>query len=353
MQSFLPNDSRLDIGRLSQVFSNTVATYKFYWFISLINLLNNEERRKFSFWEIIAGMVAEAWYPIHFFKLSFGKADSLYEKSIRIQQLLNIPIDCKKELICKSILDNINKPEIKRCLSVFSLNVPYWFLSPWIKASRQTDVEEMSNHYYGFCPYAIQGQDIWVSEPWADYIRVNSAVLLDFCFWNLTSFLQKRNPNVPDLPSKLVKPISRNSLAHQHKYWNHYLEEKGPIHCIYTGKLLYPKDYDLDHFIPWSFVSHDLIWNLIPADPSINSSKGDNLPPLDKYLAPMANLQHSALSLCFANNQNDRMLEDYLVFRRPLIDLVEMDGPEFISLFQNYFTPMFQTASNMGFASWK
>ncbi|WP_367268579.1 HNH endonuclease domain-containing protein [uncultured Pedobacter sp.] len=36
--------------------------------------------------------------------------------------------------------------------------------------------------------------------------------------------------------------------------------------------------FAVEHFIPYAFVSHDLIWNLIPADPSFNSRKNNKLP---------------------------------------------------------------------------
>lgn len=350
---FLPEDAKLDIRRLSQVFSNTVATYKYYWFLSIIGRLCEEDRRQFSFYEIIAGMISEAWYPIHYFKLSFGKSDSLYEKIVEIQQLLNIPIDERQNVIREVILSRMGEVDVKKCLKVFTLNVPYWFLSPWIKAKRTKDVELASNCYCGFCPYAINAQTITVSDEWADYIRTNASVLRDFCFWGLTLFLQKRNPNVPDIPNKLVKPLSRNSLSRQRRYWNSFIEERHHINCIYTGKELHKDSFDLDHFVPWSFVVHDYLWDLIPADPSINSSKSNNLPVLETFLKPMALLHKQALEFNYNLHPNDQLLEDYLVFRCPIPEIVGLSDERFIDLYRKLFTPMIQTASNMGFAMWE
>uniref|UniRef100_UPI0040483A9D HNH endonuclease domain-containing protein n=1 Tax=Mariniflexile sp. TaxID=1979402 RepID=UPI0040483A9D len=55
-------------------------------------------------------------------------------------------------------------------------------------------------------------------------------------------------------------------------------DELGSVDCIYTGEKLIKGNYAVEHFIPYSFVSHDLIWNLIPADKSFNSSKSNRLP---------------------------------------------------------------------------
>ncbi|MFN5883821.1 MAG: HNH endonuclease domain-containing protein, partial [Bacteroidota bacterium] len=56
------------------------------------------------------------------------------------------------------------------------------------------------------------------------------------------------------------------------------LHEVGSIQCIYTNNDLVIGNYAVEHFVPYSFVSHDLMWNLIPADTSFNSSKSDKLP---------------------------------------------------------------------------
>ena len=349
----LPFSKTIDIGCLSRIYGNTVATYKFYWFVSIINLVcANPDRRVFSFHEIIAGMIAEAWYPIHYFRLSFGKSDSLEFAILQIQKFLNIPIDAEKKVVSEKILANADKPEVRKLLAVFTRNVPYRFLSPWIPRANDAQVELMSREFFNNCPYAISGKEIYINEPWIEYLTTNAHILRDFSYWNLTEFIQKRNPNVPDIPSKLVKPILRGNLSKQHRFWDRYIDATGPVHCIYTDIEMSVGDYDLDHFIPWSFVVHDQLWNLLPAHPSVNSSKSDNIPPLDRYLNPMAHLQHEALRVNYSLNQSDVLLEDYLVFRCSIPELVDLPADKFLSLFKDAFTPMAQTAANMGFAPW-
>jgi len=52
----------------------------------------------------------------------------------------------------------------------------------------------------------------------------------------------------------------------------------------------------LDHFLPWTFVCHDAIWNLVPVIPEANLSKHNNLP--DKsYLPAIAAIQHAGLTI--------------------------------------------------------
>ena len=349
----LPQNNKLPISALAGIFNNTSATYKFYWFVAMMEIVVKERKTKISFWEIIAGMIAESWYPIHYFKLSFGKSDSLYMQSLTLQQELNIPIDADKKKIKQLLIDNINDNHIKSLLRVFSLNVPYRFLSPWIKYTSDKNVISRSQQFENECLYAINDEYIEVNRKWIDYLSEHYLILKDFAFWNLTDFLQKRNPNVPNLPSKLIKPIQRDSLVKQHKYWNNYIETIGNLKCIYTGKTLLPKNYDLDHFVPWSFVSHNLLWNLIPADSSINSSKSNNLPPLDIYLKPFSLIQHDALKTLYEKNPNDNILEDYLIVYDSVSDLVKLSESDFYNVFRKTFSPMIQTAENMGFKIWQ
>ena len=347
----LPNSRKLPISSLAGIFSNTTATYKFYWFVALLDIVVKERKTRISFWEIIAGMVAESWYPIHYFKLSFGKSDSLFDKSLEIQNAFQISIESDKEKIKKYLIDNLNGT--KKFLKIFTLNVPYRFLSPWIKYTYDEDVVAKSQRFENDCLYAIYGDEIVINDNWVEYLTEHYSILRDFAFWNLTEFLQKRNPNVPDVPSKLIKPILRDSLTKQHKFWDAYIETVGSIRCIYTNKPLIAKDYDLDHFIPWSFVSHNLLWNLLPADSSINSSKSNNLPPLDVYLKPYAELHHNALKTIYPKNPNNKILEDYLTVYDSVGELVRMSDDDFCNVFQKTFSPLAQIAENMGFKYWE
>ena len=306
-----------------------------------------------SFWEIIAGMVAESWYPIHYFKLSFGKSDSLYDQSLALQQELNITIDADKERIKSVLLDNIGNSRVKSLLRVFTLNVPYRFLSPWIDYTTDNEVKARSQRFENNCLYALNGETVELNPVWSDYLMEHYGILRDFAFWNLAFFLQKRNPNVPDVPSKLIKPIQRDSLTKQRQYWNTYIEAVGSMNCIYTGKQIFAKQYDLDHFVPWSFVSHNLLWNLIPADSSINSSKSNNLPPLEKYLEPFATIQQNAIKTLYIKNPNNTLLEDYLIVYDSVSDLVKLSESDFYNVFRRTFSPMVQIAENMGFKYWR
>lgn len=61
---------------------------------------------------------------------------------------------------------------------------------------------------------------------------------------------------------------------------------------VFTGKPIIAKQYDVDHFIPWSFVMNDELWNLMPMDSSLNSSKSNKLPKWDPFFRIFAENQY-------------------------------------------------------------
>lgn len=353
----IPQSERLTTERLGRVFTQTVATYKFFWFLSIMQIYVKEGSTRIDVWEILIRMVANAWYPIHYFRLSFGKSDSLYDIVTNLQMLTQIPIDASIEEVVSALKERQNEKAIKQQLRILTLNVPYRFLSPWISTSDNNELMKRSQTLENGCLYSLYKENkmffIMLNEAWSEYLQKHYNILVDFTYWNLVSFLQVRNPNVPAIPSKLIRPETRNPLTNQHKYWDKVIELGGPIKCIYTGTELYPRAYDLDHFIPWSFVSHDLLWNLIPSDGSINSSKNDKLPKMEIYLPKMADMQQYSLQVMLKHKVNMKIVEDYTSLGYTPDQLAKMSKGEFRTIYERVFRPLSQIAMNMGFEIWE
>lgn len=123
--------------------------------------------------------------------------------------------------------------------------------------------------------------------------------------------------------------------------------------CIYSDQILNPENFSVDHFLPWSFVTHDLLWNLIPTIRNINSSKSDNLPDFDMYFPNFAAIQYDA----FINNTklNSKTLEDFTdIFKLNFVELLNLNQKQFEDKLKEQMKPLFQIAQNMGFtADWK
>lgn len=353
----IPQSDILSTNRLGRIFSNTVATYKYFWFVSIMQIHAKTDNPRIDVWDIVIRMVANAWYPIHYFRLSFGKSDSLFNIVIKLQEITQISIDAKADTIIEGLKTKLEDKRIKNLLNTLTLNVPYRFLSPWINTSDNKEMVLRSQTFENGCLYALHkdGKEFYIelNPIWDAYLHAHYNILIDFAYWNLTLFLQTRNPNVPAIPNKLIRPEVRNSLTKQHNYWDMVMNIGGPIRCIYTNTELHPGNYDLDHFIPWSFVSHDLLWNLIPSDGSINSSKSNNLPDLKIYLPRLAKLQHHSLQIMLRANKEPKVMEDFVSLGYTARELANMDYEHFREIYERTFNPISQIALNMGFETWK
>lgn len=71
-------------------------------------------------------------------------------------------------------------------------------------------------------------------------------------------------------------------LGKVRKLWEGVMELT-EIRDVFTDKPMLPRKYDIDHFIPWSFVMNDELWNLMPMDSSLNSAKSNRLPKWDPF----------------------------------------------------------------------
>ncbi len=339
----LPFSNKISVQNLASVFGSTVATYKYYWLVAIIELVE-EGNIQIPKKKIFSRMISNSWYTINYFHISFGKQDNLQIAVETILKEESLTIDEKKNKIDFCLENSTNQKTINQLLH-FDKNVPHWFLSPWFPKKNKSEIYQLSKTFQNDSLYALHKDFIEVNPMWIEYLKSNAKIIKDYCYWNLALFLQTRNPNVPDIPNKLIKPAVRNGLTKQtNEYWKLVFKELGSIDCIFTNTKLYfdKKNYALDHFVPHAFVSHDLIWNLIPIEKSKNSSKNDNLPIFDKHFDKFYDLQKVAFEINKHHNSKSRYMDEYLsIF--PNIDNFEKEK------FSNTIQPLITIASNNGF----
>lgn len=351
----LPQDTKVDVRTLSRVFSRTTGTYKFYWFLSLLELVCLRNMTRFTDREIVSTMVAKAWYPRVYFRLSFGFQEKLatiideIHKRDRDNQISKRP-----DAIANYLLESESLTP-KMCHAI-TRYVPSRFLNPWLKTDSDSRATSLSRTFTNQCLYAVfksrSGWNYEVNPLWFEYLKDHYRVLSDFTYWHLLRFLQQRNPNVPNIADKLIATDERQSMNEQRKFWTFVMGKQRGVESIYTGEILHEmRGCDLDHFIPWSFVAHNQLWNLIPVEKSINCSKSDRLPDL-VLLPKMAKIQHQAIHTYINYGGKTKALEDFCDLGIDTGTLLSLNEHEFLNLYNNTFVPMRQLAINMGFETW-
>jgi hypothetical protein len=203
-------------------------------------------------------------------------------------------------------------------------------------------------------PYRIDfiGNKIVVNENWYNWIYSNFLLVESFTFYELFKYLEKNNPYVTNISIKLFKPQTRK-LSIPKKLWKEYILNcsSQELSVFENMPLISMNSIAIDHYLPWSLVTHDKLWNLHPILQDINSSKSNKIADI-KYLNSFTNLQFkfvSFLSLC-----NSKYLEDYFtLFSISKSELLQLPFEKFNEILTNKIQIETDYALNLGyFTEW-
>jgi hypothetical protein len=313
----LPNSEQVNVAALARLFGDTTNSYKFLSFLSLLDIL---KRRHFdvttpiSFQELIVEMLANAWYPHSFFKLSFGAQDKVAQKLDSLDLEIAEPIIQFKDTDKTLLREAISTQNLKDVVSHLRRYVPFRLIIPFVE-NDLGDVSRGKGNQLDMAMPAIADrcfstrkplyrfdstqykdcQAILVHPDWASYLEQHFAIVRGWAAWEWLTYMQKRNPSTPAIANKLFMPTKRDSLSKQTEYWKVVMGSQ-ELHCIYSQQQIDPERFSLDHYLPWSFVAHNQLWNLIPTLPEVNSAKSNHL-PADKYFDRFVALQYQGLTL--------------------------------------------------------
>ena len=355
----LPESDELDISRLAAIFSDTTNSYKFYWLLAILDSLRETGQTRFSMQDLSLRMVANVWYPLDYFKLSFGKQDGFKPIADFVSERITVDNRPTAPNLFSQLNTRLSTTDLTllhRRVNVLLNWVPYRFIRPFFA---QETRGLLDHHVNGKivelasqtekAPYRFIDGDIELNDKWTAYLQQHQAILRGFTSWHLVRFLQKNNPNVIGLTEKLEKPVERD-LKVAGRFWKGYLVENPDLQCIYSGQLITTANLSLDHFLPWSFVAHDQIWNIIPTPKPVNSAKNDWLPSIELYFSSYAKLQFNGFQF-HANKGQNKLLEDYSVlFGRSLNDIQQQPLSDFQEDLRRVILPQYQTAKNLGFS---
>ncbi len=355
----LPESSRVEVAKLAGVFSDTTNSYKFYWFLSILDSLRENGQPLISMRDLSLRMVANVWYPLDYFKLSFGKQDGFKPIADDVSQLLTVDNRPTAPGLITQLNRALSAADLQRLtdrVAVLLRWVPFRFIRPFFEAEMHKVPEYQVNKRIAElaaqstkAPYRFAGNSIELHPAWVEYLQKHQGILRGFVFWHVVRFLQKHNPNVIGLSEKLEKPGAR-VLNAAGKFWKEYLAATPGLTCIYSGQQITAANLSLDHFLPWSYVAHDQLWNIIPAPKSVNSAKNDWLPSLPKYFNDYARLQYDGFQFHAARG-HERLLEDYhVLFAGSLTDIQQQPFAWFQERLRELVAPQLQTARNLGFS---
>ena len=352
----LPQEEGLAVGKLAGIFDKRTTSYKYLFFKAILDSVKEGEK-KVLLNNLLLKSISNALYGIHFYKLSLGKQDQMNKWIEQIDEAMDGKLLVSDMLYTKIYkkLQEMDFYRLENIIKELSLYVPFRLLTPWFydelrgkKDAEKNKMIEKLSHLEEFSSlYKIvneQGQCyIELDKKWFRYLKTNESIVLGWWKNHYIGYLQKHNPTVLSIPTKIEPPQTRK-MEEIKKLFTNYFENKKP-QCIYSGELVGDIIHH-DHFFPWSFLGSDPLYNFVPTIQSINSSKS-NLIPHKKYLPKAAIFQFEFFS--FLREKKNRKIEPFLNDLR-IEDRCQKD--EFVLSFENYYKPLYISAKNQGFGVW-
>ncbi len=130
--------------------------------------------------------------------------------------------------------------------------------------------------------YSFNKKEEWlqINPEMYTFICKHKVLIEKLNYYEWAKFLEKVNEE--DVTTKILNKIDESSKRNNLSVYRKILyDEFESRTCFYCGKQLKPDDIHVDHFIPWSFIKDDNLWNLVLSCPKCNLNKKDKLPNID------------------------------------------------------------------------
>ena len=369
----------LDIHSFSLMMKDPSYCYKFYWLEAIVQLIAAGVTDT-TFDEIIDEMICNAWYSVREFHIhlsglgSDGSVrDGLERAILRLSELSELPSNASKVEI-KNEIRRYNR-ELYDAKEQLTHMVPYRALAGFFVSAGDQDiswnsVRRMTAYIEAFSrdkvalPYTFGtssrlAKEVHFHPDWIRMIQDNTVSILGWIQYEKVRWLQNNNPEVPGLVYKLAPMDEKmRKLSQVRKLWKGILDLH-EVRDVFTSEPVQPKKYDIDHFIPWSFVMNDELWNLMPMDSSLNSAKSNRLPQWDPFFARFSENQfllyemihekpgiHKLYEGCWRDNLHSIWAGQELY--RP-----GNSREEFNRILKKNMRPVYDSAKRQGYEVWK
>lgn len=323
--------NKLDVKKFENLLSNNDQGYKFFWLEAILKLIA-QNKQLFTFEDVIDEMIVGVWRMVTHYHLRLGHAVNGNAENF-LEHAIRILYECSKEdignktpskdrllFLIQKYQDNLMEDKLH-----MTDYVPYRLIKPFVEKEGKDYIDRKNygrfiaylnaftkvNHEFFYDITDAENplkRRIRLNEEWVNFILQNYAVIMGWLRFNKALFIQDRNPGVPGVMYKVAPETEekRKSLKNARELWIATVDVTGkPLYEIYTCNELSINEFDLDHFVPRSYVSNDELWNLTPMAKQLNSSKNNKLPER-RYIKDFVEYNYYLYSLIFANNNKDQ-----------------------------------------------
>jgi 5-methylcytosine-specific restriction endonuclease McrA len=133
---------------------------------------------------------------------------------------------------------------------------------------------DTNNFFYAF---DLKKEYLKFNQPVYHFLQKYQRIITYLTNYHLSKFLETYNsvPNINYILNKVDTISKRESLEKFYNILSCYYETS----CFYCEKKITKgnRNTHIDHFIPWSFIQNDNLWNLVIACQKCNTRKNDKL----------------------------------------------------------------------------
>lgn len=368
--------SSLEIDSFVDMLKDPSFCYKFYWLEAIVNLIN-QNITETTVGEIIDEMIANAWYSVveyHIHLSGFVKGDvvdGLERAVLHLQQVSNLTSSASKSDIKEAIRKHSS--DIRQEKTQLTYMVPYRALSGFfdkheskVNWEKRTELIEYIKYFnssivklpYVFGEGTALKRAVVFNPDWIQMINDNTVEILGWIQYEKLRWLQNNNPEVPSLVYKLRPGDNVRKLEKVRNLWNGVLDCV-EIRDVYNNTKIDIADFEIDHFVPWSFVMNDELWNLMPMVSSLNSQKSNNLPEWDKFFKGFADNQFKMYELVCERDGIRSLFEKcykdnlHSIWAQQDLYKVGTKKNEFIEILSKNMRPVYDSAKRQGYSVWK
>jgi len=218
----LPDSDILNIESLSKILNRTTNSYKFIFFLSILDIIkerNFEFAGQVSFFDLTVHMLVKAWTPCKEFNLSFGSQDTITSKIYDLD--LKLPIDWKKndKETLRWAIASVDLKNAERLMDF----VPYRLISPFLE-EELAGVDKGEWLTLELALPAIANKTFLVKKPiyrfdsddykecsaiiihpeWVEYFKANFAAVYDWALSRWIEYMEKRNAGISGIAEILT-----------------------------------------------------------------------------------------------------------------------------------------------------
>ena len=267
--------------------SKTTTTYKYGFFKALLdNVANANDEKEISFEDIFYSFSKIYWNLVVHHQLwqsnSRSQVSSVQKIIEAFQQEHHIPTEWNFDQLPTELQQDLIRA-VKKLGKKYVIGALYG---------------DFNGEIYTF---DLKKEYLKLNLKYYHFFHTYKRILTNVTNYQLALFLEKFNEveKVNQLLLKVEFVTKRQSL----KEFALLLQKAGIHHCFYCNKSI-KKNIHVDHFIPWSYIQNDQLWNFVLSCPTRNTSKNNKL-PIEKYLAAIIQ-QNEALMV-------KETLKDYFV----------------------------------------